>query len=57
MESEYRKGDDMMVYKCGEKPGIGRYVCISCGEDLHLNDATDVLPPCAKCHRCDFRRG
>jgi len=47
----------MMVYKCGEKPGIGRYVCISCGEDLHLDDATDVLPPCAKCHRCDFRRG
>jgi hypothetical protein len=30
-----------MVYKCGQKPGIGRYVCLNCGEDLHLDDVTD----------------
>ena len=45
-----------MVYKCGEKPGIGRYICTNCGEDLHLDDVTDTLPPCAKCKECDFEK-
>lgn len=35
-----------MVYKCGETPGKGRYVCIKCGEDLFLDDDSDELPPC-----------
>lgn len=41
----------------GEKPGKGRYVCTNCGEDLYLDDDTDTLPPCAKCHGTDFDRG
>ncbi|MGV8144353.1 MAG: zinc ribbon-containing protein [Methanothermobacter sp.] len=45
-----------MVYKCGEKPGIGRYICTNCGEDLHLDDSTDTLPPCAKCKECEFEK-
>ena len=32
-----------MAYKCGEKPGIGRYVCTKCGEDLHLDNSDDVV--------------
>lgn len=47
----------IMAYVCGQKPGIGRYVCLNCGEDLYLNDNTDTLPPCAKCNKCQFRRG
>ena len=31
------------MYKCGEKPGSGRYVCIKCSEDLFLDDETDTL--------------
>ena len=45
-----------MVYKCGEKPGKGRYVCTNCGEDLNLNDDTDTLPPCTNCEECEFRK-
>jgi len=45
-----------MAYKCGQKPGKGRYVCLNCGEDLILDDNTDTLPPC-KCSKCLFRKG
>ncbi len=47
-----------MIYKCGEKPGAGRYVCTNevCGEDLYLDDDTDTLPPCAICEGCEFKR-
>lgn len=43
-----------MSYTTGEKPGTGRYVCTKCGEDLTLDDNTDTLPPCAKCHGTKF---
>ena len=46
-----------MVCKCGQKPGIGREVCLNCGADLHLDDVTDTLPPCAKCKECEFEKG
>ena len=46
-------GGEKLVYKCGDKPGIGTYVCNKCGEDLVLDDATDTLPPC-KCNNCEF---
>lgn len=45
-----------MAHKCGEKPGIGRYICIKCGEDLYLDDSKDRLPPCIKCRNCTFRK-
>lgn len=28
-----------MVYKCGDKPGVGHYECTNCGEEIFLNDA------------------
>lgn len=46
-----------MAYVCGQKPGIGLYVCLNCGEDLYLDDKTDTLPPCTKCNKCQFKRG
>lgn len=45
-----------MSYKCGEKPGKGRYICIKCNEDLVLDDNSDKLPPCAKCNGCEFEK-
>ena len=45
-----------MSYKCGQKPGIGRYVCRKCGEDLYLDNSSDPLPPCSKCHNCTFEK-
>lgn len=45
-----------MPYKCGQKPGKGRYVCTKCGEDLHLDNSTDKLPPCARCNNCTFKK-
>ncbi|MBC3911601.1 zinc ribbon-containing protein [Undibacterium umbellatum] len=40
----------------GEKPGIGTYVCVKCGKSLFLNDRTDTLPPCPKCHGTEFKK-
>jgi ribosomal protein S27AE len=45
-----------IMYKTGEKPGKGRYRCSKCGEVIYLNDATDVLPPCPKCHNTTWTR-
>ncbi|WFF42869.1 hypothetical protein EVC62_15960 [Salinicola endophyticus] len=38
----------------GEKPGVGTYTCRSCGERVHLDDPTDTLPPCPRCHGTEF---
>ncbi|NYT00702.1 MAG: zinc ribbon-containing protein [Methanocellales archaeon] len=46
-----------MVYRCGEKPGKGRYICINCGEDLYLDDEMDAILPCEKCNSCYFQKG
>lgn len=39
----------MAVHDIGEKPGVGRYCCISCGWSVYLDDADDNLPPCGNC--------
>ncbi len=44
------------MYICGQRPGKGRYICLKCGEDLHLDNSNDTLPPCAKCHNCKFTK-
>ncbi|MCE7699222.1 MAG: caspase family protein [Methanobacterium paludis] len=41
-------------YKCGQKPGAGRYICKNCGQDLILDNDEDTLPPCANCNKCLF---
>lgn len=38
----------------GEKPGKGTYICRNCGNSVTLDDATDTLPPCGKCHKTSF---
>ena len=38
-----------MIYKTGEKPGKGEYICTNCGQVVVLDDNTDTLPPCPKC--------
>ena len=42
------------MYSTGEKPGQGTYQCISCGTVVVLDDSTDTLPPCPKCHETTF---
>ena len=37
------------MYKTGQKPGKGKYMCFACGQIVVLDDNTDVLPPCPKC--------
>lgn len=39
----------------GEKPGIGIYVCVSCGQKVFLNDFSDRLPPCPRCQSTEYR--
>ncbi len=43
-----------MVYECGEKPGVGIYICRNCGAHKHLDNSTDVLPPCSVCDHCTY---
>lgn len=42
--------------KTGQKPGKGRYSCVKCFTKITLDDSTDTLPPCPKCHGTIFRR-
>jgi len=42
--------------RTGEKPGKGTYKCNNCGTKVTLDDATDTLPPCPKCHGTQFTR-
>lgn len=44
------------MYRTGEKPGKGTYVCINCGTIVVLDDNTDKLPPCPKCDGTTFRK-
>lgn len=44
------------MYKTGEKPGKGTYVCIQCGQRVVLDDRTDTLPPCPHCHNTTYRK-
>jgi len=39
-----------IMHTTGEKPGKGLYKCRKCGEVIRLDDNTDTLPPCPKCH-------
>ena len=40
----------------GEKPGKGTYKCTSCGQLVELDDYTDTLPPCPRCHGTSYTR-
>lgn len=42
------------MHTTGEKPGKGTYKCTSCGTTVVLDDNTDTLPPCPKCHKTIF---
>lgn len=38
----------------GEKPGAGTYICDNCGQIVVLDDNTDRLPACPKCHGTEY---
>ena len=42
------------MYTTGEKPGKGTYVCLSCGTTVVLDNDSDTLPPCPKCHKTTY---
>ena len=44
------------MYSTGDKPGKGYYKCTACGEVIHLDQDTDTLPPCPKCHKTNYVR-
>lgn len=44
------------MYKTGEKPGKGTYECTNCDTCVVLDDNTDTLPPCPKCHNITFNK-
>ncbi|AEE16504.1 zinc ribbon-containing protein [Treponema brennaborense] len=46
----------MKIYKSGEKPGKGTYVCTKCDQKVVLNDDSDVLPPCPKCKNTTYTK-
>ena len=45
-----------MTYTTGQKPGKGRYKCTKCGEIIVLDQDSDTLPPCPKCHNTTFTK-
>ena len=48
--------DEAGLYKTGKIPGKGHYVCARCGKEIFLNEDTDRLPPCGKCHNNRFTK-
>lgn len=38
----------------GQKPGKGNYTCTNCLTKVRLDDNTDTLPPCPKCHKTNY---
>jgi DNA-directed RNA polymerase subunit RPC12/RpoP len=44
------------MYSTGDKPGKGSYKCTACGEIVHLDQNTDTLPPCPKCHKTTYTK-
>lgn len=42
--------------KTGQKPGRGTYKCVACGETVTLDDDSDTLPPCPRCHATEYIR-
>ena len=35
--------------KAGEKVGPGKYICIDCGREIHINKAEEDLVKCPTC--------
>ncbi|OIM83032.1 hypothetical protein ATY00_10260, partial [Oenococcus oeni] len=42
------KGEGLM-FKSGDKPGAGRYKCLTCGDIIYLFKNSDILPFCPEC--------
>jgi len=38
----------------GEKPGVGQYTCVNCGQIVKLDDNSDKLPPCPHCGGTEY---
>lgn len=53
-----RTGKYVGIYETGEKFATkkGRYKCLNCGKVITLDEDTDRLPPCPKCHGTEFER-
>ena len=45
-----------MASYTGEKPRKGTYKCKNCGNIVRLDQSTDRLPPCGKCHKTKFKK-
>ncbi|WP_143788071.1 zinc ribbon-containing protein [Oenococcus oeni] len=37
------------MFKSGDKPGAGRYKCLTCGDIIYLFKNSDILPFCPEC--------
>ncbi len=45
-----------MKYNTGEKPGKGQYRCTKCFKIIILENDTDALPACPRCHNTKFKK-
>ena len=44
-----------MVYT-GDRPGVGSYVCLSCGYVHPIEQDDEALPPCPVCGGLEWER-
>lgn len=45
------------MYKTGQRPGKGRYICKKCQKPLYLEDENDTIPTCPLCFNNEFIDG
>lgn len=52
------RGKFMETYKTGDKPGKGKYKCLThrCGRQVSLENNNDALPECQKCGKAEFKK-
>ena len=44
------------IYRSGERPGVGTYVCTNCNQRIMLDDEMAVIPPCPNCQGVNFKK-
>lgn len=44
------------MYKKGDAPGKGRYICLRCGQSVYLESDDEKLKACPRCSHKEFRK-
>lgn len=44
------------MYKSGDKPGLGIYVCQTCFKEVEITNSEQALPNCPTCGAINYKK-